>query len=322
MTSTSFAVGDHVTFRNLIYRQDLNGAWGVVTAINDRVGLLTEGGERVSAKSENLMPCFPRTGNDGVTGMLLLPDGGVIVHKSVRDPDTVLTEGVLAQIAARRKRLPSLDQVPLVALINVPGGYAETPRMRQMLDQLEAKGINIDPLHIPSVPPPTTVAMERFLPRLLRELDEAEGDEAEARRAIASLVQPPPPESRLQKGQVAIAIVEKKAGGMLPVALQLPTRKAMFQALKPLVPDATRITYFTECTTPDDTGGVKTIFLLESMSRYGTQTDMYNVEVRDGVECAASTPYVEEYVPRGLDAEATKDVRLVEHIDDLFLGVW
>lgn len=321
MTNPPFAIGDYITFFNQVSRPDLNGMWARVTRIEDGIVVVTEAGEHVRAEPEHLAPCFPTTGNDCVTGMWQLP-GGWVVHKSVRDPDTVLTEGTLAQVAARRKRLPSLDQVPLLALINVPGGYEETPRLQEMVDQVEAKGIGIDPLHIPLIPPPTAAAMERFLTRLLRQLDEAEGDEAEARRKIAFLLQPEAAASRLKKGGGSLAIVDKQVGGFFPVGLELPTRTRMFQALKPLVPDATRITYATECTTPDDDGGVKTIFLVESMSRYGTQIEMYNVEMRDGVERVMSTPYVKQYVPRGLDAEATKDLRIVEHIDDLFLGVW
>ena len=53
----------------------------------------------------------------------------------------------------------------------------------------------------------------------------------------------------------------------------------------------------------------QTTIRVESLSRYGTLTQGYSVEVRDGIECAAATPWHEEYKPRGLEVDIAAQTR-------------
>ena len=47
-------VGDRVTLRNLVSRPDLNGVRGTVRALGDRIEVVTDGGEGVRVKPENV----------------------------------------------------------------------------------------------------------------------------------------------------------------------------------------------------------------------------------------------------------------------------
>ena len=62
--------------------------------------------------------------------------------------------------------------------------------------------------------------------------------------------------------------------------------------------------------------------MVQSLARYGTLSQYYSVDVRDGIECAVATPWHDEYKPRGLTVDVRDDGLVRDHLDDLFLGVW